>query len=295
MPERSNKRSTQITPLKILGFVALSTAAVAVVAACGGGGGGGEVTRDSFCEERAQQECETMVEFCGLTASTCVEERKAACNARAGNQATPRRIFKPENRSACLSEVKRAYSDDGITADQWNRMFEACDRVWEGSGSLSGNNGTSSICEEPLDCLPQFICSFRDTGFCSEEIEVGRGQFCNNPGETCPDAQFCKKTTSGQWQCVDRGGNGAQCSDDEPCLDEFRCFSGQCSAKLADGEPCDLNVECTNGLCEPFRKVCASIIRFAPGGPQCDGFVDGQDSEFEIPSTPSSPNADGGA
>ena len=54
-----------------------------------------------------------------------------------------------------------------------------------------------------------------------------------------------------------------------PCIETLRCAGGVCVARLDLVEACATDGDCSSGFCEPYARVCAQDIRFAPNSDAC--------------------------
>lgn len=279
-----------------LGLGVLLLSAGMLFPACGGGEAA-PITEASFCAEKAKRECKKMMPLCSYMQTECETARNTACMQLAQSQRTGTRVFKPQNTGACLSKIDQTLSRSSNTAAQWEEMIDVCNRVWEGDGAMQ------SPCANRYECKRGLICDRKNAQACAQETRVAANAFCNNYGEVCPAGQQCLYDDAIMaWACKPQASGGAMCGPQPApsrntiqCTSELRCVNGLCGSKLANLSPCDTNSDCTSGLCEPFQRVCATVIAFSLGSPSCAGFLSPQ------PMTQSSSDAaamgtpDGGA
>jgi len=241
---------------------------------CGGGGGSSAPkTETDFCIEKAEAECKTLLSKCQFTEATCVTARTAACNnVLAPSQRSTVRAFTEENISACTGAIKSILSKDAISPADWQKLTDACNRVWAAS------RPKGELCTSSYDCEEGLFCD-SVKGRCATEIKKKAMEFCADPGSVCVAGEYCEKLDATTFQCVARAGSGQACGAQPDgmknplCVDSLRCVAGKCEAKVAPGMSCTTNGDCDTGLCDPFAMKCRTEIRFAADSPGCNAYL----------------------
>ncbi|MDZ4693970.1 MAG: hypothetical protein SGI86_02405 [Deltaproteobacteria bacterium] len=236
---------------------------------CGGGGSSAPRSETDFCVEKAEHECETLLSKCSFPEATCVTARTAACtNVLAPSQRSTVRAFNERNISDCTRAIDSTLSKDSISPAEWQKLTDACSRVW------SGNLPKQGACTSSYDCEKNLFC---DKGFCASEIVKKAPDFCTESGAICAKGEYCEQISATQFGCLVRAGTGLACGTQPDgkkplCVESLRCVAGKCVEKLAVQMSCASNDDCQTGLCEPFAMKCLSDIRFAPFTPACSAY-----------------------
>ncbi|NUP10400.1 MAG: hypothetical protein HOW73_30490 [Polyangiaceae bacterium] len=135
-------------------------------------------------------------------------------------------------------------------------------------------------CTPPSRCI-QGVCGTPGTegASCVDATGCVQGLVCDNdvcslPGpppcaghETCGSAALCANVPI----CLDRGGAGAPCTNDDACAESFHCDGAleECVALPVAGEPCVNGTFCAPGLaCTTDNGDCVA----APGAGEPCGF-----------------------
>ena len=229
------------------------------------------MTRADFCQSYSENECSNVAPACLVTEADCQSVRQAWCMAwgQSEEDAQPSRPFDPQNAQACLSTVSAVFgalkSNLGIQASDYLSIDKACTRVFHGSAQANDTCGVDADCSGSMTC---------DKGRCGNAHQVDPGAGCANIGESCPPGYYCGGET-GVFVCEVRPGAGANCGDGVPCLEDLRCASGVCAARLLIGTACQDDGDCASQFCEPFALKCGTDVRFADGTPACQAYQSG--------------------
>jgi hypothetical protein len=269
-----------------LGYLALLAP---LGAGCGGGGGAAPLTEDTFCEQKAQKECQVTAK-CGTATSACVVQRAAQCHIVAGMSKTPPRVFHPENVSKCVSQTATVYAKSVITPTDLAQMDDVCAYVFQGDSEAG--------CAVNYDCKGTKIC---DKNLCATKVMKNRGALCGNPGEICVAGSYCAvDSVSGALTCLAKGAMSAVCNAATPCLETLRCdaTSGMCAPLRMPNEGCASSSECPAAApyCDPYvGNKCDIGLSFAPtavaacadyggGSSSGTGGASGNDAAADAPS-----------
>jgi hypothetical protein len=245
-----------------------ATLAVLFAASCGHDDA--PMTRAEFCRSYGERECSNVVPACLVPDADCESVRQAWCMAwgQSEEDAQPPRPFDPQNADACLSKVSAVFgvikNNMAIQASDFRSIDQACARVFHGIGQANESCGIDA------DCSGSLIC---DKGRCGTLHQVDPGAGCANIGESCPPGYTCGGET-GVLMCEVRPGLDAAC-DGVPCLEELRCDSGVCVARLLTGTACQSDGDCESRFCEPFALRCGADVRFANGTAACQAYQSG--------------------
>ncbi|HEY4185281.1 MAG TPA: hypothetical protein VGP07_09440 [Polyangia bacterium] len=216
----------------------------------------------SFCAQKAEKECGSATSgvaySCGATVTACTTARAAVCTATAEAEESLTRPFRADAIGNCLNKTAAAYTAATITPDLTDAMNDACARVF------SGSNKVLTTCASDYDCDTNLIC---DRTVCAKRVSVATDAPCNNPGETCPAAQFCGGVYPTQ-QCKAKAALAAACDVATPCLDNLRCLSGACMAKVGVRGACATDADCDASApyCDAYNgHLC--FLGFTPASP----------------------------
>jgi len=252
--------------------VSVLAAWVALVSGCGGGSGT-PLTEDSYCEQKAEKECQVAPK-CGTGMTACVTQRKTACLAVNAASKTPPRIFTPSNVGPCIDKTNSVYAKSlaaGATQADLDAMTDVCAYVFQGN--------STDVCTVKYDCKDKSqIC---DKGICVKQMNVNKGAFCVSPGQVCSADSYCANdTATSMLKCLPKAVQSAPCSATIPCIDPYRCDgpSGTCMPKFMAGQFCGNSSECAAaaGFCDPFLGCkCDTGLSFAAGALACADYGGG--------------------
>jgi hypothetical protein len=265
MPKSLGGRAGSASFARALGASVLA-AWVALVSGCGGGGGT-PVTEDSYCEQKAEKECQVSA-TCVSTLAACVTQRKTACLAvNAGSKTAPR-IFTTGNVGPCIDKTNSVYAktlSSGATQADLDAMVDVCAYVFQGN--------STAACTVKYDCKDKGqIC---DKGICVKQMNVSKGSFCVSPGQVCSADSYCANdTATSMLKCLPKAVQSAPCSASLPCIDPYRCDSVSltCVPKLGQGELCGSSADCsaTVSFCDQYAGCkCDPGLKFAGGASAC--------------------------
>jgi hypothetical protein len=229
-----------------------------------------DITEDEFCATYAKRECDAVVTTCQKTDSApCLTMRTTACKSFASSVKGGTRAFRPDGADACFNAISQAYGKALISAQDLAALDKTCAQVFAGSGKAN------DACTVDLDCEPSLICDV-NRKLCGALRMISSGGNCGNPGEVCPDTEYCKPAT-GFSVCTKRQDKGAICSDVLPCLPTLRCEANACVEKIAQNEACQSDDQCQSGYCDPYPvsgmpRTCALGLGFARSSPSCDAY-----------------------
>jgi hypothetical protein len=233
-----------------------------------GGGGGKATTVSDYCDQRATKECTSnILTKCVTTQDACEADRHAACMAEAAALMSSTRTFQTSKIGACVNKAAEVYNKSTVTPTDRQALAEACGRVFSGTKKEDEpcQNGDSFECEQGLIC---------DQGFnlCSKRKNVSADANCNNPGETCPDSQYCLAIAPNPVRsCNPRKGTGETCDAQNPCAATLRCNAGTCADRIDLGMACTADSDCSadGPYCDTFNgSICTA--GFSPGTGQAE-------------------------
>jgi hypothetical protein len=227
-----------------------------------------EVSEDEFCNTVAKRECVAVVLPCQKTdVAPCMTVRVTECKKFAADAKGGKRAFHPEGADACFNAVSQTYAKTLIKTEDFESLDRTCSQVFAGTAKAN------DACAADLDCQPGLIC---DRNFCAARRAISAGGNCGNPGEICPDTEYCRQGAA-LFTCVKRPEKGAACSALEPCLPTMRCEAGICVEKLPNDATCQSHEQCQSGYCDPYPlanmpSTCALGLSFARFSPSCDAY-----------------------
>ncbi|MEO6419234.1 MAG: hypothetical protein ABIP39_07505, partial [Polyangiaceae bacterium] len=165
------------TRMKIRSWLALGGFAVLSTAACSSTPDADKYPSvDSFCTERANQECQVAAK-CAATMGDCLSARKAQCTADAGSSTTSTRQYRSGNAQACIDKTHDTYSKDGtITPTDLKALADTCGRVFQGTAKAL------AACTSSFDCEGSLIC---DKMLCAPANTKSKGSGCASAGDQC--------------------------------------------------------------------------------------------------------------
>lgn len=217
------------------------------------------MTAASYCEERAEIECQKLNVACTLTPAateTCKTVRSQECvQETMAVSRVPGRVLKEANAKKCLEETNKVFSAL-MPAAVWTALRQVCGRVIEGAVQ------ENQACTADLDCSGGLIC---DKGVCGTSKMVANGAPCSNPGEMCGTGQFCQRQPTTFWACVPRLAQGTACDATSKCLESLRCGeTNMCVPARAASESCVSDAECAAPLvCDPVQRKCAAMVNLS--------------------------------
>jgi hypothetical protein len=245
---------------------------VALVSGCGGGGGT-QITPESYCEQKAQKECQVTAK-CATMTDPCVTQRKTACLAVNALSNTGKRVFTAGNVGACIDKTNSVYAkalNSQATQADLDAMNDVCGYVFQGS--------QTDVCANKYECKDKGqIC---DKGICVKQMTVNKDAFCVSPGQVCASDSYCAMdTATGMLKCLPKAALNAPCSAAVPCLDPNRCdsASGTCMPKLMAGQFCGSSSDCAAAAsyCDQFVGCkCDLGLSFAAGANACADYGGG--------------------
>jgi hypothetical protein len=248
-----------------LGILPSLLAPVTVGLGCGGGAG--PITQAEFCAQKATKECDGVAMACLSDPAACKTKRVAACEEFAEAQQAPPssavlRPFRPDKANACISKAAEVYNKALITPEDRAALDDVCARVF----SAQRNDAT---CNNDYECDVNQVC---DALFntCAKKKSVAADDFCNNPGDVCPAAQFCN--TAVPRKCVPRLTVNMACDPTNPCAESLTCAAGVCAAGATNGKPCTADSDCATAspYCDPYNgNLCTSGFRPSTGSKEC--------------------------
>lgn len=231
-------------------------------------GGDKQVTVAEYCAQRAEKECtSSLVAACLSTQDACEADRQAACLVESAALMSAKRPFRPEKIGACTSKAAEVHGKSPITPADRLALAEACGRVFSGSAKMGEAcaNGDSFECDQGLICDARF-------GRCAAKTVMASGGYCNNPGDICPDTEYCL-LEGGLRTCTPRKTEGQPCDAENLCGPTLRCTSGACAKRAGIREACASDDDCapTAPYCDPFTLggVCTTGFIPAPTQAEC--------------------------
>lgn len=250
-----------VTPIAILGLL---------LGACSSKVADKYPTVDSFCQARAQSECQ-VAPRCAVTVEGCLQARAAACMSESLTTIqTTGRQYVAANVQACLDAVDRVYASGLLPPSESDvmrpqSMAHACAQVFLGRADRN------DACAVDADCVLGRVCAAAIVGtttrVCADPITKRTGEFCADPGSVCESGSFCSMAHAAPI-CAPKPTLGEACGPTAPCADGLRCDDlGRCSEKLPAGARCESNEDCgpSAPLCDRGAGfVCDIGLSFAP-------------------------------
>ena len=209
---------------------------------------------EGFCKDWARGACnETVVSDCsggGSDTEACITSQAAACVVLMRGKE-----YSADHADACLDAVEAAYADARINREELTLITELgapCDLVTSGDGVDGDSCSTDTNC----DLAGGYQCL---GGTCGIPAVVGGGRACGQPQQICEDQFYCNGSN-----CIEKGGQGATCSDTAPCLIGLSCEgtpgAQTCVTKLDNGASCQNHDDCASGICDrPSGQPMGSV------------------------------------
>jgi hypothetical protein len=229
-------------------------------------------TRSGFCDAWAQNACsEKVVEYCAAkSAEACQETQHDVCMDLIPS------TYSADHAESCLRAVADAYVDGDLTAEELavvKSLAAPCDML------STGTSDEGDSCTENNDCNTAggFVCIVKlgdDSGTCVIPEEVGAGEDCSGPKQTCKEGFYCNDN------CVAQKATGKACTSSVECKPTDKCVptaddatKSTCETRLDNGEVCAGNGDCKSGYCAlvsgETEGECVSTIRLARSEPLC--------------------------
>ncbi len=221
-------------------------------------------TRAEFCADWAEAACsDDTVTACQATQDTCRAAQQDYC------QEVVPVTFSDARGDACIDAVGDAYSDADLTGtelDTVRRLGGGC------SGIVTGTRALGQSCDTDNDCDRSngVACVRRGGpagGICQVPEEVGPGQPCSDPAQTCSTGFYCDGNN-----CIASKGAGQACQNDVECAPAGLCGPDDtCVTRRAVGAVCASDDECESGLCYEVagESTCAELVRLSPAEDLC--------------------------
>jgi hypothetical protein len=223
-------------------------------------------TRSEFCTDWAEAACSsTTVMACqAADADACRLAQEEYC------QDLVPATFSDARGSDCIDAVGAAYADADLTGteiDTVRRLGGACGLIVTGSRAVGQSCDTDNDCDRSngVECVRRG--GFRG-GICQVPDEVGPGQTCGEPTQTCTEGFFCDGSN-----CIASKAVGQTCQNDVECAPDGFCGPNDtCVARLSVGATCTFDNECESLFCYAVNadSTCADLIRLSPAEPLCD-------------------------
>lgn len=241
--------------LALGGFVALSMAACSSTTEADK-----YASVDSFCSEKAKQECQVAAK-CAATTDACLSARKTQCTSDAASAMSSTRQYRSANAQACIDKTHDTYSKDGtITPGDLKALRDTCGRVFQGTQKAL------QTCVSTYDCEGSMIC---DKMLCAMPNSKSKGSGCASAGDQCEAGSYCSEAGAAS-VCLGKKASGEQCNATLPCLEDLRC-NNVCGTRFATGVACATDDDCASGApyCDPAINKCDAGLIFAPGAAAC--------------------------
>jgi hypothetical protein len=223
-------------------------------------------TRADFCEDWAEAACsdETVSACQAPSQDTCRQAQQTYC------LDTVPVTFSDARGNACIDAVRDAYDDADLTGtelDTVQRLRGDCSGIVTGTRALGQSCDTDNDCDrsEGVECVRRGGVR---GGICQVPEEVGAGQACSDPAQTCSEGFFCDGNN-----CIATKGAGVTCQNDVECGSGGFCGPDDtCVTRRAVGAECDTNDECASLLCYEVDgdRACAEVVRLSPAEPLCE-------------------------
>jgi hypothetical protein len=224
-----------------------------------------ERTRAEFCEDWADAACtdETITACQAASQDTCRLAQQGFC------QTLVPASFSDERGDDCISAVGDAYDDADLTGaeiDTVRQLGGECRGIVKGARAVGQTCTTSSDCDgsQGVECVRRGGVA---GGTCQVAREVGAGQTCVEPAQTCAGDFFCNGSN-----CIATKPPGQPCQNDVECAANGLCGpSDTCVARLAVGSNCASDDECQSLLCYAVgaERKCAELVRLSPAEAFC--------------------------
>jgi hypothetical protein len=216
-------------------------------------------TLAQFCEDWADAACSDDV------VSACQAASEDACRVaqRSYCQDLVPATFSDAEGGACIDAVRDAYSDadlTGVELDTVRRLGGDCGGIVTGTREVGQTCDTDNDCNRALGAECVGRGGFRG-GICQVPVEVGAGQACSDPAQTCPDGFFCDGSN-----CIAARVAGDACQNDVECGTGAYCApSDLCVARRGVGTACTSDAECESQLCYAAngQRTCADLVRLS--------------------------------
>jgi hypothetical protein len=222
----------------------------------------------------------TRAEFCEAWAeAACSDDTVTACqassqdNCRSAQQGHCQEVvpvsFSDARGDECIDAVGDAYSDADLTGTELDTVL----RLGGGcSGIVTGTRALGQSCDTDNECDRSngVVCVRRGgvpAGVCQVPEEVGAGQRCSDPAQTCSEGFFCDGSN-----CIASKGAGQACQNDVECAPGGFCGSDDtCLTRLAVGAMCASDEVCESRLCYAVdgERRCAQLVRLSPAEDLC--------------------------
>ena len=247
--------------MKIRSWLALGGFAAISMAACSSAPDAVKYPSvDSFCSEKANQECQVAAK-CAATMDSCLSARKAQCASDATSSSSSTRQYRAANAQACIDKAHDTYSKDGtITPGDLKALRDTCGRVFQGSQKAL------QACASNYDCDGAMIC---DKMLCAMPSSKSKSAGCASAGDQCEAGSYCNEAGAAS-VCLAKKASGEQCNATAPCLEDLRC-NNTCLPRFTTGVPCATDDDCasTAPYCDPALNKCDAGLIFAPGAAAC--------------------------
>jgi hypothetical protein len=259
--------------------IAMGFGLFALASACSSSPGPAYPGVDSFCQAKAEAECQVAAK-CAVTMQSCMTARLSACSTTAieATQALGRG-YVADNAQACVEAAKAAYATGWLPPSETDAslrgsMAYVCSRVFLGGA------GKNAACGDDNDCASGRICAAvapsSSAKVCADQSVRGESDFCADPGAVCGDGLYCS-TAQGAAQCKRMKAEGEACGQALPCAAGLRCdVSNACQKRLGPGAPCTSDADCSDAApyCDKGAgSVCDAGLSFAPPpSTSCVGF-----------------------
>jgi hypothetical protein len=221
------------------------------------------LTRAEFCADWANAVCSAeVISVCQNSESECESSQAASCRSWLSAD------FQDKGVDACLSAVRKAYSDADLDAEELDVVWHLgapCNQL-----VVAGEGGDR--CERDSDCSGSsgLTCVLKDraTGTCERAEVVAAGLSCEEAFETCEEGFYCNGEN-----CIVAAELGESCNNDNQCIEGLFCQDGMCETQLPVGADCVTDRECDSEICyevDTNERVCVDRIRLSPAEPACE-------------------------
>jgi hypothetical protein len=177
--------------------------------------------------------------------------------------------FSDARGDACIDAVSDAYADADLTGaelDTVRRLGGDCSGIVTGTRALGQSCDTDNDCDRSngAECIRR---GGLPGGICQVAEEVGAGQSCSDPAQTCSDGFFCDGNN-----CIASKSAGQACANDVECAPSGFCGPDDaCVTRRAVGSACASDNECESLLCYEAggESTCAELVRLSPAEDLC--------------------------